>query len=136
MDNVKREKKGPNLDAEEPRVTRDKSGASPEGVSNWSDSSITQNEAGTSANDGSGSTGIEFTSAGSDVDSEVSGSTEGVDSAKVKGWENHHSNISGAKCNSDKESSGVRRSLAANQVPTLLPWTVEGVSVLTDLRRL
>lgn len=71
----KREEEDPNLNAEEPWVSRDKGGASPDGASNWSDSSVAQNKAGTSVNDGRGTTSSKYTDARSGVDPKVSSST-------------------------------------------------------------
>lgn len=53
-DNGEQEEEDPNLDAKESWVSEDKGGASSEGMSNLSDSSIAQKKEGTGANGGNG----------------------------------------------------------------------------------
>lgn len=77
---------------EKPWVSRNKGGASPEGVDNLSDSSVTLNEAGTSTDDESDTTGTEYAGARSSVDPKVSSGTKAADGAKGEGSESCHGN--------------------------------------------
>lgn len=94
------EEEDPDLDAES-QTSGDKGGTSLEGVSNWSDSSVPQNEEETGTNSGNGTTGTENTSIISDtrsaVDPEVSSSSKVTDGAEVKGGECCNGNISCAR---------------------------------------
>lgn len=99
MDEEEQEEEDPDLDAKESRVSREKGGASPDGASNWSDSSVTENEEGTRGNDGSGTTGTEYVGAGICIDPDVSSGIETADKTEIEGSEIHYSNICGADNN-------------------------------------